>query len=241
MNRDGIVGRTQRLGGFCLSRIIRAWMRTLEYRLYCYDPSVDPASDAFRGPVIFVMWHEYLMVPFYLRSRTHLGILASKHRDAEWLSQMAILEGFQVFRGSSGRGGVGAIKAIFAEPSFAGVVLTPDGPRGPRRVMAAGAVFLSSKLKIPLVPVGYGYDRPWRNRRSWDQFPLPYPGSRARIILGPRIQIPQDCSREDLEKYRLSVERTLNILTESAEAWAIDNRPRLHSQICPRDPAPLRD
>lgn len=236
-DRNRFVESTDRLGGYLLSRAIRFWMRTIEYRLYYYDPSVDPSHESFRGPVIFIMWHEYVMVPFHLRNQTRLGILASRHRDAEWLSQMALLNGFQVFRGSSGRSGVGALKAIFREPDFPGLVLTPDGPRGPRREMALGAVFLASKLRIPLVPVGFGFDRPWRNKRSWDQFPLPRPGSRARVILGPRIDVPDDLSREELEAIRLSAQRSLNCLTEAAEQWAGDNRPRLNSRPAAQLPA----
>jgi lysophospholipid acyltransferase (LPLAT)-like uncharacterized protein len=213
----------QRMGGLMLSLTLRFWMRTLDYRAYYYDRSVDPVFPEFSDPVIFILWHEYTLIPFYLRRRYGLGVLASRHRDAEWLSQMAILNGFQVFRGSSGRGGVGAIKAIFDQPTVSGLVLTPDGPRGPRRVMAAGAIFIASKLDIPLVPVGMGYQHPWRLQRSWDKFPLPKPGSRARVVVGPRFHIPQKLTREEFEHYRWSVEQSLNCLTEAAEMWAEKN------------------
>ncbi len=212
-------------------------MRTIDYRLYYYDHTVDPGHESFKGPVIFILWHEYVMVPFYLRNRTRLGILASRHRDAEWLAQMSIINGFQVFRGSSGRSGVGALKSIFRESNFSGLVLTPDGPRGPRREMALGAVFLASKLQIPLVPLGFGFDRPWRVKRSWDQFPLPRPGSRARVILGPRIHVPDNLSRDQLESIRLSTQRSLNCLTDAAEQWAADNRPRINSELAAPLPA----
>jgi lysophospholipid acyltransferase (LPLAT)-like uncharacterized protein len=230
----------QRLGGLLLSIGIRSWMRTLDYRVYQYEEGVDVSSDTFCGPVIYLLWHEYVLIPFYLRSKTRLAMLASRHRDAEWLSQMALIDGFQVFRGSSGRGGVGALKAIVNQPDFPGFVLTPDGPRGPRREMAAGAIFLASKLQAPLVLVGMGYANPWRNHRAWDKFAIPKPGSRARAIISPRIHIPADLTREELESYRKSAERTLNILTNSAEQWAVDNRPRTGSQPFFRAPIAWR-
>jgi lysophospholipid acyltransferase (LPLAT)-like uncharacterized protein len=230
----------QRMGGLLLSLGIRSWMRTLDYRVYQYEQSVDVSSDAFRGPVIYLLWHEYVLIPFYLRSKTRLAMLASRHRDAEWLSQMALIEGFQVFRGSSGRGGVGALKAIVNQPDFPGFVLTPDGPRGPRRVMAAGAIFLASKLQAPLVLVGMGYANPWRNHRAWDKFAVPKPGSRARAIISPRMHIPADLTREELESHRKSAEQTLNILTDAAEQWAADNRPRRGAQPFFRAPIAWR-
>ena len=58
------------------------------------------------------------------------------------------------------------------------LTITPDGPRGPRRHMAPGPIYLASKLGLPLVLMGYAYDRPWR-LHSWDRFAIPRPGSRA--------------------------------------------------------------
>lgn len=218
---------TQRVGGLALSLLIRFWMRTVNYRVCRYDATVDPILTEFRGPVLFLLWHEYVLIPFYLRRFARLGILASRHRDAESLSQMALMNGFQVFRGSSGRGGVGVLKTLLNQPENSGLVITPDGPRGPRREMAAGAIFLASKLQMPLVPVGLGMERPWRNQRSWDKFAIPRAGSNARAIIGPRINIPAELKRDELEHYRQSVQRSLLALTVAAEEWAHDGRPRL--------------
>jgi hypothetical protein len=100
------------------------------------------------------------------------------------------------------------------------LAITPDGPRGPRRQLAAGCIYASSRLGIPLVPIGLGYDRPWRSRRAWDQFAVPRPYSRARALVGPMVQIPLDVDRQGVERYRLRVERMLNVFTVRAEEWA---------------------
>ncbi len=218
-----------RFGGYLLSNLIRSWMSTLEYRAVVFDPTVDAIHDGFEGPVIYALWHEYIPIPFYLRAKTGFSILVSKHRDAEWLSQAAAIEGFRLFRGSSGRGGVGVLKAILKERDFPGFVVTPDGPRGPRREFSAGAVFMASKLGVPIVLVGLGYDRPWRNKRTWDQFAVPMPGTRARAILSDRIEVPGKMNRDELEAFRLKMQNELNRLTEEAERWATDNQPRIGS------------
>ena len=54
------------------------------------------------------------------------------------------------------------------------LTITPDGPRGPRRQLAQGPVYLASKLGMPIVAMGFGYDRPWRFN-SWDRFAIPRP------------------------------------------------------------------
>jgi hypothetical protein len=99
------------------------------------------------------------------------------------------------------------------------LAITPDGPRGPRRKLAQGPVYLSSKLGLPIVAMGFGFERPWR-MPTWDRFALPRPGTRARGVVSPAIHLPRDLDRDGLEHYRLQVERMLNTLTEEAEAWA---------------------
>jgi hypothetical protein len=74
-------------------------------------------------------------------------------------------------------------------------------------------------LQLPLVVMGFGYDRPWR-ANSWDKFAVPKPFSRARAIIGPTMMLPRDLDRDGMEQSRLRVERLLNGLTEEAEAWA---------------------
>ena len=106
-------------------------------------------------------------------------MLLSRHRDAEILSHVAYHFGFDFVRGSTNRGGAAALRELLAKSRQMHLTITPDGPRGPRRRMAPGPIYLASKLGLPLVLMGYGYDRPWR-LRSWDRFAIPRPCSRAR-------------------------------------------------------------
>jgi hypothetical protein len=101
------------------------------------------------------------------------------------------------------------------------LTITPDGPRGPRRQLAPGCVFLASKLGLPLVAMGFGYDRPWRVRSAWDQFAVPRLGSRARAVVSGEVFIPPDLDRDGLEHHRQETERLLNRLTDEAESWAV--------------------
>lgn len=218
-----------RLGGLSIAAATRHWMSTLDYHAVFYDPQVDPASAEFQGPAVFLFWHEYIPFLFYLRGHCNIAMLLSQHQDAEWLSQAARHMGFGTVRGSTRRGGVAALREMMRTSRSMNLTITPDGPRGPRRKLAAGCIYLSSRLGIPLVPIGLGYDRPWRYRRAWDQFAVPRPGSRARAVAGPKIAIPRDLERTGVEHYRVRVERLLNELTETAERWA-ESRARFEGQ-----------
>ena len=78
-------------------------------------------------------------------------MLLSRHRDAEILSYAAYHLGFDFVRGSTNRGGAAALRQLLAKSRHMHLTITPDGPRGPRRHMAPGPIFLASKLGLPLV------------------------------------------------------------------------------------------
>lgn len=206
--------------GLGLIALINRWMGTLNYRMARYAKDTDPANCHANGPAIFVFWHEYIPVPLYLRPHCRMAVLLSMHQDAELLTQAAHFAGLETVRGSTHRGGATALMAMLNRGKAKSLAITPDGPRGPRRILAPGCIYLSSRIQIPIIPIGVGYDKPWRYRRVWDQFAIPRPFSRARVVCGPRIQVPADLAREKIEEFRLRIEVVLNQITESAEQWA---------------------
>jgi lysophospholipid acyltransferase (LPLAT)-like uncharacterized protein len=206
------------LGGFVTAEGIRAWMRTLDYRAVFYDRSVDPVHGVDRSR-IYIFWHENILAPLYLRGHCHLAMLLSQHRDADVLARVAQHLGFDCVRGSTYRGAARAIWELSDRSRGQHLTMTPDGPRGPRRQLAQGPVYLASRLQLPLVVMGFGYDRPWRTN-SWDRFAVPRPFSRARAVIGPPLMVPPDLNRVTLEQTRGRVEHLLNSLTYEAEAWA---------------------
>jgi hypothetical protein len=80
---------------------------------------------------------------------------------------------------------------------------------------------MASKLGLPIVCVGYAYDRPWR-LRNWDRFAIPRPYSRCRAVFGPPRLVPAKLERAALDAYCLWFEHLLTWLTVEAETWATD-------------------
>jgi lysophospholipid acyltransferase (LPLAT)-like uncharacterized protein len=201
----------------------------LNFRIAHYDRSVDPARPEYNEHVIFAFWHEYIGVVLPRWGHTPLSILVSQHRDGEWVNQTALALGLRIVRGSSSRGGSSAIRQLKKNCKTSSLTLTPDGPRGPRREMALGPIFLASLLGLPVVPVGVGIDNPYR-LKTWDRFAIPKPFSRVRMIFGPKIYIPRKPSREKLEANRLAVQNLMNDLCDHAESWACSGKKMLGQQ-----------
>ncbi len=208
-----------RLGGLGIATLVSNWMSSLDYAVAYYDEQLDPAHEAFQGPAIYCFWHEYIPFLFYTRSFCNIAMLVSAHRDAELLSQAAKYYGFETVRGSTQRGGGTALRDLYRKGRYMNLAITPDGPRGPRRCCAPGAIYLSSKMQIPVIAIGLGYDRPWR-ATTWDRFAMPKLYCRARAIVGPALQMPPDLDRQGVEHYRGELEHQLNTLSNHAEDWA---------------------
>ncbi len=60
--------------------------------------------------------------------------------------------------------------------------ITPDGPKGPRYSMSAGAVWLAHESQAPVMPVSVEVSSCWQLGR-WDGFLVPKPFARVEVTL----------------------------------------------------------
>ena len=164
----------------------------------------------------FISLDESLLLPAILKAR--INVLVSQHADGELIARICRHMGFDTVRGSSTRGGSEAVLGLMKCSRRSHLAVTPDGPRGPRRQVQIGLIFLASRTGLPIVPVGIGYARAWR-LRSWDRFAIPHLWSAAACVMGRKIHVPADLKREGLERYRRLVEAEMLNTTAAAESW----------------------
>lgn len=211
---------------------IRTWMSTIRYESLAVDRTADPVHPECQ-PSIFVHWHENMLIPLYLRGNCHVAILVSQHRDADILETFARHSGFDCVRGSSYRGGASALRDLMERGKHQHMVLTPDGPRGPRRKCSQGAIYLASKLGQPITPLGMAFDNAWY-AKSWDRFAVPKPFSTARVVMGEPIPIAPNLDRDQIKAAQLLVESKLNELNTIAEEWAKSREKKPEMMLCHR-------
>ena len=224
----------QRITGHINALLMPRALDLINFRIRYYDKTVDPVRSEYNEHVIFSFWHEYIVVILPRWGHTPLTVLCSQHRDGELVNQTAESLGLNIVRGSTSRGGAAAIRAMKTNSKFSSIAMTPDGPRGPRREMAMGPVYLASLLGMPLVPVGVGISNPYR-LSTWDKFAIPRPLSRVRVIFGPKFRVPRKARRETLDAFRLGAQGLMNDLTDEAQHWADSKQKMIGEQRFTRD------
>ena len=106
--------------------------------------------------IILAFWHaQQLMIPIGYRG-TGSHVLISRHGDGEIIARIIARFGHEAIRGSSTRGGAGALRSLIKfGRSGRDIGITPDGPRGPRQVAKLGVIHLAKATGLPIVPLAF--------------------------------------------------------------------------------------
>ena len=161
-------------------------------------------------PVIGAFWHYAIIYIIFIGKKLRLVCMVSASKDGEYISRILERLGFRTVRGSKGGGGVGALKGMIKalREGFSAAIVA-DGSQGPVRKLQPGAVLLASRTGAPIVPVVWSADK-YIAFRSWDRTVLPKPFSRIELMYGEPIYIPKKIGSDELEKYRVEVEKKMN-------------------------------
>jgi lysophospholipid acyltransferase (LPLAT)-like uncharacterized protein len=216
--------------GFAAGWLVRLWIGTLRYRYRPMGANLDPNQPHFQGRYLYAFWHENILVPAYHYGRRDINVLISEHADGQMIAEACRHLGFRVVRGSATRGGARAIRQMRRISRSAHLAITPDGPRGPRRQVQSGVVYLAALTGLPIVVFGIAFEHAWR-MDSWDHFALPYPWSAAVCVTLEPIHVPEKIGKDQIEHYRLKVENAMNEATETAERIVRGDPPAITSSV----------
>jgi len=167
-------------------------------------------------PIIYTFWHNRVFLATYFFRQRGIVVMTSRSFDGEYIARFIQRFGYGASRGSSSRGAVGALVEmvkLVRQGRPAG--FTMDGPRGPRYVAKMGAVLLAKKTGAPILPFTVNAER-YYAAPSWDGFQVPYPFTRARVMIAPPIHVPADADEAALEAKRDELQRALDALNEKS-------------------------
>lgn len=166
---------------------------------------------------IYVTWHDSLLPPILTTKVHNVVALISQHQDGSYLASAMEYLGIRPVRGSSSRGGARAVRQLLDSTREQHIFLTPDGPRGPRREMKPGTVFLASQTGRPIVCCGLAVENAWTIRGNWTDLIVPKPFTRYVMRLSDPIHVPPNLSREELMQFTRRVETAMNDTYEHCE------------------------
>ena len=165
--------------------------------------------------VIIPFWHDQLFLLVFGYPGKRAKLLISSSKDGELLARTMKYFDQDTVRGSSSRGGRAAFKKMLELcQEKADIVLTPDGPRGPRHELKDGVVQLARMSGRPVMPLAFVCSRGHRFK-SWDRFLFPFPFSRGVYSFGEPLYFDKE---EGVDGFRERLKIAMEANQRRAEA-----------------------
>jgi hypothetical protein len=191
--------------------LVRALFKTCRLRA-TPAPGTNPYETTGENRYLYCVWHDQIVMTVFSGRPKNMAGLVSGHQDGGFLADAMKLVGITSVRGSSKRGGSRAMGELLQRVRNYHVAITPDGPRGPRRKMKTGIVFLASHSGRAIIPSVYACHRGWRIRGNWTDMLMPWPFTTIYATGGLPFVVPPNLDREEMQQYVERLEREMERL-----------------------------
>ncbi len=181
-----------------------------------------------KGPVVLMFWHERLHLghaSWPLGIAQPVAVLSSTSKFGDIIVRVTDSFGRHSIRGSSAKK-TNLAKDKRGAQAFRDMLrwirdgkcaaTTPDGPRGPSRVMTDGSLKLSQMTGAQLVCLGQSTRR-YLEFNTWDRMRLPLPFTRGAMVWKVLPPVPADLAPEAFELRRKEAEDVLSAATDRAD------------------------
>jgi len=189
---------------------------TLRYSI-SWEGEPSQLDAIFEKPVIYSFWHRAVFPASWMWRKQRIAVMVSRSFDGEYIARIIERLGFVAVRGSSSRGGAGALlgtKSVLERGES--VAFTIDGPRGPKYVAKPGPVGLSKVTSIPMAAFYVALSNSWV-LKTWDAFMIPKPFSRALVRVSRKTVVPADADDPQIAEYHAELQAALERVTQFAE------------------------
>ncbi len=206
-----------RLADLTFYTLIKIIGRTISFENSGWENFERIATD--KKVPIYAFWHERIFLSTYFFRNRNIIVITSQSFDGEYIARFIQRLGYGAVRGSSTRGGVGALaQMIRLMKQNLSMGFTLDGPKGPRHVAKTGAIMLAKKTGNPVMPFVIEAEEYW-TLQSWDKLQIPKPFSRAKIFIGELVYVAPGADPEEIENKRLELQKNLDELVENGKQW----------------------
>jgi len=171
-------------------------------------------------PVIVVLWHQRLIMSPYLfdASLGRICTLTSAARAGRLAGKVQERMGFDTIPMSSHKRHVALSREVLRRiKSGSSVGIAADGPRGPTRICSAVPIIWARSSGCRVFTVSFAQRRTMK-LPTWDKQMLPAPFSRGVLLCQEWTdKVPRKPTPEQAEDLRLSLEATLNQITDTSD------------------------
>lgn len=210
--------------------LIWVYMSILSHTMRWRVEGLDNLRKHWEGTHGWVLatWHSRILLmpvaqiiykPKWAKQVHPATLMVSPSRDGEFTNRASRLLGLHIIRGSSSgkkgkdkRGVSAARESMEVMKKGGGMVMTIDGPKGPREVVGIGTIKLAQQMNAPIVI--YGLSANAKRLNTWDRLLFPNPFARAALVVPEPIPTSKDMDSEEL---RQRVERALKDATRRAD------------------------
>jgi lysophospholipid acyltransferase (LPLAT)-like uncharacterized protein len=188
------------------------------WRYTLHDAAGFSRALASGQPLVIMFLHARSFQLLRYCSRPGLGrwvVMCSPSRDGDAMAHLETGLGFQVIRGSSGKGGARALVALIKllrSGSAQAATLSIDGSRGPRGIAQLGGLILAQKTGGLILPLAASTRDCRIYRRSWDRMTIPKLFARIHVQAGQPFAVPADADADTLEWLRVQTEEAVHAL-----------------------------
>ena len=212
--------------------LIAAYMTVVKYTTRWDIEGAEKVQYITEGGngVIALVWHSrFMMLTSAWKKQYQLPyVLISRSRDGNIVAHASHYLGLKTIRGSTkkaakanssakAKGGAKAsLDIVTAIENRGCIVITPDGPRGPRQRLGDGPLRLAKLTGAPLMPCSFAV----KNRKllnSWDRLVVPLPFGKGKIIWGTPERIAKDADEHEIEQIRQRIESEMNLFLADAD------------------------
>ena len=141
---------------------------------------------------IIALWHNRLILAPLVTRRfrnKHFTIAVSKSRDGMLLSTFAKtykdVETIDISHHSRRKALVEMVEALKKDTAL---LITPDGPRGPKYSIKPGVSYAAKEAKVPIVTMTWTASSMW-TLKTWDAMQIPKPFSKVIVTFSEPITI----------------------------------------------------
>lgn len=218
------------------------WLRNLfgdvliAYLRFCYattrwqvegEDEMRPLWASGR-PVVLMFWHERLHfghASWPTQNAQPVAVLSSQNKFGDMIARVNTAFGRHTIRGSKAKasdpsknkGGAQAFRDLLRWLRAGNcATTTPDGPRGPARIMTEGSLKLSQITGAVVVCIGQSTQR-YIELSTWDRMRVPLPFTRGAMVWKVLPPIDPSLEGEALEQARIALETDLNAVTARAD------------------------